>query len=121
MGIQDRDYYREGPSFLDRVGQQGATVWLVAITCGVFFGQIPYQQHGNPPLVDMGVYDPTKILKGANFGVFIHADLSARQLVAPVLQHVRTVLGRSAALEELYGSREFTFFYFNRRRGCERH
>ncbi len=40
MGIQDRDYYREGPSFLDRVGQQGATVWLIAVTVGVFFGQM---------------------------------------------------------------------------------
>ena len=40
MGIQDRDYYREGSGrFLDAWGRQGATVWLIVITCVVFFVQ----------------------------------------------------------------------------------
>ena len=40
MGIQDRDYYREGSGrFIDAWGRQGATVWLVVITCVVFFVQ----------------------------------------------------------------------------------
>jgi membrane associated rhomboid family serine protease len=37
MGIQDRDYYREGPSFLARLAGNGkVTLWLVGINVALF-------------------------------------------------------------------------------------
>jgi membrane associated rhomboid family serine protease len=119
MGIQDRDYYREGPSFLDRVGQQGATVWLIAITCGVFFGQCLPLGGGPPrqnvpfalqsPLVEIGAYDPRLILAGEVWRlftpIFLHAGIF--HLFANML--ILFFTGRR--LEEVYGSREFVILY----------
>lgn len=109
MGIQDRDYYREGPSFLDRVGQQGATVWLVAITCGVFFGQCVT---GNPlrgPLAEIGAFDTRLILAGEVWRlftpVFLHADLWH------LLFNMLALYWAGQQLERLHGSREFVLFY----------
>lgn len=105
MGIQDRDYYREGPGFLDRVGQQGATVWLVAITCGIFFGQyLP-----GSPITSVGVYDPDLILEGELWrlltAVFLHGGLFH------LFFNMLTLYWAGSRLEEVYGSREFTLFY----------
>ena len=109
MGIQDRDYYREGPSFLDRVGQQGATVWLIAITCGVFFGQCVT---GNPlrgPLAEVGAFDTRLILGGEVWRlftpVFLHADLWH------LLFNMLALYWAGQQLERLNGSREFVLFY----------
>src|SRR5262245_13271086 len=79
MGIQDRDYYREGPSFLEKVGQQGATVWLIAITCGIFLGQCVTGAPGRGPLAQLGIYDTKLILDGEVWrlftSMFLHNDL----------------------------------------------
>lgn len=108
MGIQDRDYYREGPSFLDRVGQQGATVWLIAITCGVFFGQM-FSGMLKSPLVEIGEYNPERILAGEVWrlltSVFLHADLLHLFFNMFVLHWA------GLRLEEMRGAREFTIFY----------
>jgi len=105
MGIQDRDYYREGPSFLDRVGQQGATVWLIAITCGIFFGQcVP-----GSPLVDLGIYNTEKILEGEVWrlltAVFLHGS------IFHLFFNMLALYWTGKAMEELYGTREFVIFY----------
>ncbi|MCI0705235.1 MAG: rhomboid family intramembrane serine protease [Planctomycetia bacterium] len=109
MGIQDRDYYREGPSFLDRVGQQGATVWLIAITCGVFLGQCITGAPLRGPLTVIGIYDPKLIMQGEIWRlftpIFLHADLWHLAVNMLVLYFV----GRG--LEEVYGSREFVLLY----------
>lgn len=111
MGIQDRDYYRDGPSFLDRVGQQGATVWLIAITVGVFFGQIlsadgPLKQG---PLLSIGAYDPKLILEGQVWrlltAVFLHGTLWHLFFNMLILHWA------GGKLEELRGPREFALFY----------
>ena len=55
MGIQDRDYYRDGSGgFLGAWGRQGVTVWLIAITCGVVLGQMVTGQPLNNPLAYYG-------------------------------------------------------------------
>jgi membrane associated rhomboid family serine protease len=105
MGIQDRDYYREGPSFLDRVGAQGATVWLIAICCGVFFGQML----SNNALTELGQYNPKLVLEGEVW-----------RLVTPMFLHyglwhlffnMLTLWVAGRRVEEVYGSREFVLFY----------
>lgn len=105
MGIQDRDYYREGPSFLDRVGQQGATVWLIAITCGIFFGQcVP-----GSPLVQLGVYNPDLILEGEVWrlltAVFLHSG------IWHLFFNMLVLYWTGREMEDLYGPREFVLFY----------
>jgi membrane associated rhomboid family serine protease len=105
MGIQDRDYYREGPSFLDRVSAQGATVWLIAITCGIFFGQ--YMP--GSPFVEWGIYDPRLILKGEVWrlltAVFLHGG------IFHLFFNMLILFWAGMRLEEIYGSREFALFY----------
>lgn len=105
MGIQDRDYYRDGPGFLDRVGQQGATVWLVVVTVGVFFGQyLP-----NSPLQSLGLYDSRLILDGELWrlltSAFLHAD------IFHLLFNMLVLFWAGQRMEELYGAREFVSFY----------
>jgi membrane associated rhomboid family serine protease len=105
MGIQDRDYYREGPSFLDRVGAQGATVWLVAITCSVFFGQL-LSGHA---LTRLGVYNPKLILEGEVWRLFtpmfLHADF------IHLFLNMFALFWAGQRVEEVTGSREFVLFY----------
>ena len=108
MGIQDRDYYREGPSFLDRVGQQGAIVWLVAITCGIFFGQM-LTGVDKSPLVQLGAYEPRLILQGEVWrlltAVFLHGS------IFHIVFNMLALYWAGQRLEELYGSLEFVLFY----------
>ncbi len=108
MGIQDRDYYREGPSFLDRVGQQGATVWIVAITCGVFFGQM-FSGVQKSPLVQIGAYDPILILRGEVWRlltpVFLHGGLMH------LFFNMLALFWAGQRVEEMRGGREFALFY----------
>lgn len=108
MGIQDRDYYREGPSFLDRVGQQGATVWIVAITCGVFFGQM-FSGVQKSPLVQIGAYDPELILSGEVWRlltpVFLHGGL------LHLFFNMLVLYFAGQRVEEMRGGREFALFY----------
>ena len=108
MGIQDRDYYREGPSFLDRVSAQGATVWLIAITCGVFFGQM-FTGVLRSPLVEIGAYDPKRILAGEVWRlltpVFLHSGLMH------IFFNMLILYWAGQRVEEQYGSTEFVLFY----------
>lgn len=108
MGIQDRDYYREGPSFLDRVGAQGATVWLIAITCGVFVGQM-FTGTLRSPLVEFGAYDPKRILDGEVWrlltGVFLHAG------IMHIFFNMLILFWVGQRLEEQYGATEFVLLY----------
>lgn len=112
MGIQDRDYYRDGPGFLDRVGQQGGTVWLIAITVGVFFGQVLSSVPGRfagGPLVQYGAYDANKILDGEVWrlltAVFLHGGLWH------LFFNMFTLHWAGGRLEEMRGSRELVLFY----------
>ena len=119
MGIQDRDYYREHHSFLDRVGQQGATVWLIAITVGIFFGQtlttVPGVRGGEPNpilrslLVSVGAFDVDRIADGEVWRlvtpVFLHAGLWH------LFGNMLVLYFTGIRLEQRYGSREFILLY----------
>jgi membrane associated rhomboid family serine protease len=119
MGIQDRDYYREGPSFLDRMGQQGATVWIVAITVGLFFGQAltagpPARVAGdNPilrsPLVEYGAFDQAKVLEGEVWRLL--TPLLLHSGIMHLFGNMLVLFFTASRLEERYGSREIVLLY----------
>ncbi|MBA4187077.1 MAG: hypothetical protein C0467_03580 [Planctomycetaceae bacterium] len=109
MGIQDRDYYREGSSFLDAWNRQGVTVWLIAITCGVFLGQCITGAPIRSPLVQIGGYVPQLVQEGEVWRLFtpmfLHAGLWHLFCNMLVLYFVGT------RLEEVYGRGEFAAVY----------
>lgn len=109
MGIQDRDYYREGPSFLDRVTAQGATVWLIAITCVMLFAQYATGGPYRGVISTLGVYDPELILKGEVWRlltpVFLHSG------IFHLFFNMLILYWAGQRLEQVYGSREFVLFY----------
>jgi membrane associated rhomboid family serine protease len=110
MGIQDRDYYREGSGrFLDAWGRQGATIWLIVVTCVVFFVQCLGGDPSKSPLVEDGAYSYGAIVSGEFWrlftSMFLHAGLLHLALNMLVLYWAGTIL------EDIYGAREFATFY----------
>jgi membrane associated rhomboid family serine protease len=110
MGIQDRDYYRDGSTgSRDVWGRQGVVVWIIAITCGVFFGQCIPGPPIRGPLVKLGEFQPALILQGEVWRLFtpllLHGGLFHLFFNMLVLYFVGN------RLEEHYGSREFLAFY----------
>jgi membrane associated rhomboid family serine protease len=111
MGIQDRDYYRDDSAGYREVwGRQGVAIWIIAITCGVFFGQCVTL--GGPlksPLVVHGAFEPTSILAGEVWRLFTPVLLHANFL--HLLFNMLVLYFAGTRLEERYGSREFLAFY----------
>jgi membrane associated rhomboid family serine protease len=110
MGIQDRDYYRERSGrFFDAWGRQGATVWLIVITAVVFFVQCFSTPPVRSPLVEIGAYSYPDVLDGEVWRllspVFLHASLFH------LFFNMLVLYWAGSRLEDLYGSREFLFFY----------
>jgi len=105
MGIQDRDYYRESSSFLDAWNRQGVTVWLIVITCGVFFGQY----FPGSPLLSVGRYVPELVQDGEVWRLFtpmfLHGGIWHLFVNMLVLYFV------GSRLEEVYGRGEFVTLY----------
>lgn len=110
MGIHDRDYYRDGSrGVFESFGQQGATVWLIAITCVVFLADFVTRDLGNFVLLRYGIYDPRLIAEGEVWRlftpIFLHAGLWHLACNMLVLYWTGT------RLEQHYGGKEFLAFY----------
>jgi membrane associated rhomboid family serine protease len=110
MGIQDRDYYREGSRGLfDAWGRQGPTVWLVVITSVVFFVQCFAGPPLRSPLVEVGCYSYPAIIAGEVWRLltplFLHASLWHLFFNMLILYWAGT------RLEDIYGPSEFLTFY----------
>ena len=110
MGIHDRDYYRESTrGWADGFGGHRVTVWLIAVTCGVFFGQCLTGAPLRSDLVALGRYDPTAIANGEVWRlltpVFLHASLWHLVCNMFILYWV------GSRMEDVYGSGEFLAFY----------
>jgi membrane associated rhomboid family serine protease len=104
MGIQDRDYYREGPSFLDRVGEQGAVVWIIVLTVAAFIVQ---HMPGNP--LDGALYDADAVASGEVWRLF--TPLFVHAGVWHVFFNMLALYWAGSRLEERYGAAEFALFY----------
>src|SRR5947209_5888967 len=103
MGIQDRDYYREGYNrFLHGWGRQGVTVWLIIITSVVFFVQCLNGYPDRSPLVKYGGYHPWFVQQGEVWRlltpVFLHGGLFH------LLFNMFGLYFVGSRVEELYGS-----------------
>jgi membrane associated rhomboid family serine protease len=110
MGIQDRDYYREGSSRLfDAWGRQGASFYLIVVTTVVFFVEC---LNGNPllsPLVIEGEYSYQGVIDGQVWrlvtSMFLHASLWH------LFFNMLMLYLASSWIEDIYGPREFLAFY----------
>jgi membrane associated rhomboid family serine protease len=116
MGIHDRDYYRDGSrGMFESFGQQGVTVWLIAITCAVFLGQMVGKDLAGvrdlalAPLTAEGIYDTRLIAQGEVWRlftpIFLHGSLWHLACNMLVLYWTGT------RLETQYGGKEFLAFY----------
>lgn len=110
MGIQDRDYYREGSrSLLDAWGRQGAIVWLIIITTVVFFAQCLTGGPLESELVEVGQYSPKLILTGEVWRLltplFLHASLWH------LFWNMLVLYWAGSRVEEIYGSLETVLYY----------
>lgn len=117
MGIHDRDYYRDGSrGMFETFGQQGATVWLIAVTVAVFLGQVVGGDlagrrggFGNDPLTLNGMYNTLLIAQGEVWRlvtpIFLHGTLW--HLACNML----VLYWTGSRLEEKYGAKEFFAFY----------
>jgi membrane associated rhomboid family serine protease len=113
MGILDRDYYRE--SSIESWGRRTTTNSLIAATVVTFLAQIlTHDFNGGRHLIDspvtqFGLFNTEKILQGEAWRLvtplFLHADLW--HLVFNML----VLWWAGNRVEELYGRREFLFFY----------
>jgi membrane associated rhomboid family serine protease len=109
MGIYDRDYYRErSGGFLESWGRQGATVWLIIVTCIVFLLQLVTEEF-KPSITAIGIYDYDAVRRGEVWRlitpVFLHAGLIHLAFNMLVLYWAGSLV------EDIYGSREFLLFY----------
>jgi membrane associated rhomboid family serine protease len=110
MGIQDRDYYRDGSGgFFDAWGRQGATIWIIAITSVVFLLQCFDPPPATSGLVAAGAYEPRHILQGEVWRLFTPMLLHASFMHILFNMLVLYFFGRR--LEETYGTLEFVLFY----------
>jgi membrane associated rhomboid family serine protease len=111
MGIQNRDYYRESTrGMFDDWARSRVTVWIIALTCGVFFGQCIDGPPWASDLVRWGGRDAQKILDGevwrAVTSVFLHGGLWH------LFFNMLVLYWAGSQFEELYGSKEMVAFYF---------
>jgi membrane associated rhomboid family serine protease len=110
MGIQDRDYYREGSNgFLHVWGRQGVVVWIIVLTTIVFFLEC---RSGPPILSDLcraGDVSAGTVMAGEVWrlitATFLHASLWHLFFNMLVLYWAGT------RIEELYGSLETIGLY----------
>lgn len=109
MGIQDREYYRDDAGQFDAWKRQGATTWLIVVTCAVFFFQCFTTPPVQSPLVQKGWYSYPDIVNGEVWRLvtplFLHSGLMH------LFFNMLILWWTGSRLEELYGPKEFLAFY----------
>ncbi len=114
MGIQNREYVREG------YGQQPpgwmveapATRALIIITVAAFLGQWLLPGRGSlSPLEEWGVMYPPYVLQGQVWRLLTYAFLHSRDSVFHIIFNMLFLYSFGREMERLYGRVEFTVFY----------
>jgi membrane associated rhomboid family serine protease len=110
MGIQDRDYYRDGPSFFARwAGNGKVTLWLLGLNVVIFLMQVMTRTEHGGPLEDWFVLDVNKLFAGQVWRLLSYAFLHASfwHLAGNML--FLWLFGRQ--VEEEIGSGEYLLYY----------
>jgi membrane associated rhomboid family serine protease len=110
MGIQDRDYYRDGSdSFFRSWKRQGVIVWIIAVTTVGFFAQCYPTGRPDGFLFQAGMYSFRKVEGGEVWRLltplFLHVSL------IHLLFNMLVLYWAGTKIEQLFGSRTTLAFY----------
>jgi len=114
MGIQSRDYYRDAhsrrPGWLTGAP---AVQWIITINCIVFVLQLlTVPPNHEESLVDAWLaLDPNAVAHGEIWRLVTYAFLHNRYSLLHLVFNMLALWFFGRALEPLYGSREFVWFY----------
>jgi membrane associated rhomboid family serine protease len=115
MGFWDRDYSREGPSFLGTVSQRGKVcTWLVIINVVVYIIQLATTRRhegGASAFTDALVLNVGLVLHGEVWRLLTYAFLHSEGNVYHILFNMLFLWWFGRDVEDLYGPREFLAFY----------
>jgi membrane associated rhomboid family serine protease len=111
MGIYDRDYYREGPSYLESLIPSGLVCkWLIAINVLVFIAQLVTETRGDVSWITEALWlDPQAVLSGQVWRLLSYAFLHGG--FWHIFFNMLFLWFFGSDLEVLYGRREFIAFY----------
>jgi membrane associated rhomboid family serine protease len=110
MGIYDRDYYREGPSYLESLIPSGLVCkWLIAINIGVFIAQLA--THGDGWVTSTFILDTNAVWSGQVWRLLTYAFLHSPDSWMHILFNMLFLWWFGSDLEIMYGPREFFAFY----------
>jgi membrane associated rhomboid family serine protease len=125
MGIYDRDYYREGPSYLDSLIPSGLVCkWLIGINILVFIcqhltrGAAPPEMdgllRGHPSegwVTTLFWLEPSRVLSGEVWRLITYAFLHSPDNFWHIGFNMLFLWWFGSDLELMYGPREFLSFY----------
>jgi membrane associated rhomboid family serine protease len=115
MGIYDRDYVRRGgPSFLGSFVERGQVCrWLVGINVAVFIVQILTLGRGDQLgwFTDAFLLSKDQVLQGQVWRLITYAFLHDPLTIWHILLNMLFLWWFGSDVEDLYGPREFLFFY----------
>jgi len=118
MGIYDREYIREGPSFLGSFAERGLICkWLIGINVGVFILQLitkttdPLSGVSQEPVTDALLLNSARVLHGEVWRLLTYAFLHDTLSPMHILFNMLFLWWFGSDVEDLYGPREFLGFY----------
>lgn len=117
MGIYDRDYYREGSSFLGSFVERGLMCkWLIGINVVAFVLQMltwpsPHDMRLLGPFTDALDLNTRSVLDGQVWRLLSYAFLHDVSSVWHILINMLFLWWFGSDVEDLYGPREFLAFY----------
>jgi membrane associated rhomboid family serine protease len=118
MGIYDRDYIRQGPSFLGSFAERGLICkWLIGVNIVCFVLQLAtrtltstgYDQ----PFTDAFLLDVGKVEQGQVWRLLTYAFLHDPFSFSHILFNMLFLWWFGSDVEDLYGPREFLAFYLS--------
>src|SRR5260370_18059399 len=111
MGIYDRDYYREGPSYLESLIPSGLVCkWLIGVNILVFIAQLVTETRSDVSWVTDALWlDPQQVLSGQVWRLLTYAFLHGG--FWHIFFNMLFLWFFGSDLEALYGRREFLGFY----------
>jgi membrane associated rhomboid family serine protease len=116
MGIYDREYIRQGPSFLGSFAERGLICkWLIGINIVVFVLQMITRTNGQffvqQPVTDALDLDVSRVMQGEVWRLLTYAFLHSTQTPFHILFNMLFLWWFGTDVEDLYGPREFLAFY----------